>query len=67
MSYGSGLKDLFQQAGMYVGKFLKGARTTDLPIQQSTKSEMVINLKTAKTLNLTLPSQLLALADEVIE
>ena len=67
MSYGSGLKDLFQEAGIYVGKILKGARTTDLPIQQSTKSEMVINLKTARTLDLTLPSQLLALADEVIE
>jgi putative ABC transport system substrate-binding protein len=67
LSYGSGLKDLFQRAGIYVGKILKGARTADLPIQRNTKSEMVINLKTAKTLDLTLPSQLLALADEVIE
>ena len=51
MSYGSGLK--FQRAGIYVGKILKGARTADLPIQRSTKSEMVINLKIAKTLDLT--------------
>ena len=67
MSYGADSADLYRLMGTYAGRIVKGEKPADLPVQQATKFELILNLKTAKTLGITYPETLLATADELID
>ena len=67
MSYGENLPSMYRRAAYFVDKIFKGAKPADLPVEQATKFDMVLNLKTAKAIGLTIPDSVLVLADEVIE
>ena len=67
MSYGANILDTFRQCGVYVGRILKGAKPTEMPVVQSTRFELVVNVQSARTLGIAVPPALLARADEVIE
>jgi putative ABC transport system substrate-binding protein len=67
MSYGTNVKDAYRLAAIYVGRVLKGEKPADLPVMQETKFELVLNMKTAKTLGINIPDNVLSLVDDVIE